>query len=389
MSAPLDLPTVLYNDGIVAEADPVGGFRMVTPARMHPDGFACAKDNAPFTSVPHETAERPGPDPGAGGVWTASAGGPADRPEVAGPAGPAGPASADHDPRTSLPIRSAERRRWAADLTGPALAGLVLHGAAGIGKSALARQIVSRVSHLEPERVVAVICGEASVDAVLSGVAAALRHHPAVAQGSGQAHSVRAADRADLPWAHRLALLRELVLDQMPVLLVLDDFDDNMSPVSGGWAIRDHALAELIASWGGKSHRGRLLITCRHPFRPPRSSGLPFTFTMSARCAVMALLSWRNHCLPSDHSANRNWTRPGGCWAVIPRPWNTWTRCSPRVTSGSRRWPAVSRSWSRARAAIPPGPRRLPHLPNWPPLPRNRSAWPAVTCCSASSAAPP
>ena len=164
------------------------------------------------------------------------------------------------------------------ELTGPALAGLVLYGAAGIGKSALAGQIVSRVSHLEPERVIAVIRGEVSVDVVLSGVAAALRHHPAVAQGGGQAQSVRTADRADLPWAHRLALLRELVLGQVPVLLVLDDFDDNTSPVSGGWAIRDRALAELIASWGSKSHRGRLLITCRHPFRPPRSSGPPLAF---------------------------------------------------------------------------------------------------------------
>jgi hypothetical protein len=248
---------------------------MVTPARMWPDDFACAKDNAPFITAPRDTAERPGPDPAPGAAWPASTAGQADRPEVDWPARTA---DRDHDPLTSLPIRSAERRRWAVDLTGPALAGLVLHGAAGIGKSALASQIVSRVRHLEPERVIAVIRGEVSVDAVLGGVAAALRHHPAVAQGSGQAHSVRAAGRADLPWAHRLALLRELILGQVPVLLVLDDFDDNMSPVSGGWTIRDRALAELIASWGSKSHRGRLLITCRHPFHPPRSSGLPLTF---------------------------------------------------------------------------------------------------------------
>jgi sortase (surface protein transpeptidase) len=62
-----------------------------------------------------------------------------------------------------------------------------------------------------------VIRGGVSVDGVLGGVAAALRHHPAVAQGGSQAQSVRAADRADLPWAHRLALLRELVLGQVPV----------------------------------------------------------------------------------------------------------------------------------------------------------------------------
>ncbi len=222
---------------------------MVTPAGLRPDDFAVAKGNAPLVNAaPHVSA-----------------------PHVSAPHG-------DLDPLTSLPIRSAQRRRWAARLTGPELAGLVLHGAGGIGKSALASQIVSRVSHLEPERVTTVIRGQVSVNAVLGGVAAALRHHPAVAQSGGEAQSVRAADRADLPWAHRLALLRELVLGQVPVLLVLDDFDDNVSPVSGSWTIRDPALAELIASWGCESHRGRLLITCRHPFRPPRTSGPPLTF---------------------------------------------------------------------------------------------------------------
>jgi hypothetical protein len=248
---------------------------MVTPARMRPDDFAFAKGNAPLMTAPHGAMERPGRSLGPAGARAARGGGPDDRLALSWPAGLAGQ---DSDPLASLPIRSAERRRWAADLTGPALAGLVLHGTRGIGKSTLASQIVSRVSHLEPERVTAVICGEVSVDGVLGGVAAALRHHPAVAQGGSQAQSVRAADRADLPWAHRLALLRELVLGQVPVLLVLDDFDDNVSPDSGGWSVRDPALAELIASWGSKSHRGRLLITCRHPFRLPQSSGPPLTF---------------------------------------------------------------------------------------------------------------
>ena len=115
---------------------------MVTSARMRADDFAFAKDSAPLVTSPH----------------------------------------GDLDPLTSLPIRSAERRRWAADLTGPALAGLVLHGAGGIGKSTLASQIVARVGHLEPERVTVVIRGQVSVDAVLGGVAAALRRHPAVAR---------------------------------------------------------------------------------------------------------------------------------------------------------------------------------------------------------------
>ena len=61
---------------------------------------------------------------------------------------------------TPLSIRSAERRRWSADLTRPGVTALVLHGMGGIGKSTLATQIASRVSRLAPERVVTVLTGE-------------------------------------------------------------------------------------------------------------------------------------------------------------------------------------------------------------------------------------
>ena len=49
--------------------------------------------------------------------------------------------------RTSLSIRSAERRRWSADLTGPNVTALVVHGIGGIGKSTLAAQIFIRTVH--------------------------------------------------------------------------------------------------------------------------------------------------------------------------------------------------------------------------------------------------
>ena len=57
---------------------------MVTTARMRPDGFAFAKGSAPLVTAPHGNL----------------------------------------DPFTSVPVRSAERRRWASDLIGPALTGL-------------------------------------------------------------------------------------------------------------------------------------------------------------------------------------------------------------------------------------------------------------------------
>src|SRR6202000_3319348 len=53
-------------------------------------------------------------------------------------------------PVPALPIRSAERRRWSAELAGPTLAGLVVHGVGGIGKSVLAAPIAARVPHHDP-----------------------------------------------------------------------------------------------------------------------------------------------------------------------------------------------------------------------------------------------
>jgi hypothetical protein len=299
---------------------------MVTTARSRPDDLVLAKGNAFLVTAP----------PGA------------------------------LDAVTSVPIRSAERRRWAADLTGPDLAGLVLHGAGGIGKSTLASQIVSRISHLEPEWVTVVVRGQVSVDTVLGGVAEALRRHPVVAQGDSQAQSVRAAERTDLPWAHRLALLRELVLGQVPVLLVLDDFDDNVSPVSGGWTVRDPALAELITSWGSKSHRGRLLITCRYPFRPPGTSGPPLTFhhvgPLSRSSAFELAKSLPALGSLGEQELDRAWRLLGGHPQAMEY-------LDSLLATGDVRFPEVARrlavavegkSASPARAAGPAAPTELP-----------------------------
>ena len=98
---------------------------------------------------------------------------------------------------------------------------LVVYGLGGIGKSTLATQIASRMSRLAPERVVTVLSGEVS--------AACLAAAPAETE-----------------------------------LVVLDNFDDNLSGQGGQRAVRDPALAAVLASWTGK-----LLITCAAPFTVP------------------------------------------------------------------------------------------------------------------------
>jgi len=127
--------------------------------------------------------------------------------------------------RNSLSIRSAERRRWSAHLTGPGSGGLVVYGMGGIGKSTLAAQIVARVSRIQSGRVVNAINGEVSAASFAAGPA-----------------------ETDF--------------------IICDNFDDNLSLESGRWTVRDPALAALLASWTGK-----LLITCRHPFTLGEQAG--------------------------------------------------------------------------------------------------------------------
>src|ERR1700760_4748003 len=173
-------------------------------------------------------------------------------------------------PAPALPIRSAERRRSPADLSGSALAALVVHGVGGIGKSVLAAQIAERLPGLDQDCVTASLAGEVTPDTFLAAVCTAVRRHPLAADRGGTvASAVAAVDRAVTPWPNRMSLLREHVLGRVPLLLVLDDFDDNLSLDAGTCTVRDPELVGLLTSWADRPHRGRLLITCRHRFAVP------------------------------------------------------------------------------------------------------------------------
>jgi hypothetical protein len=148
------------------------------------------------------------------------------------------------------------------------MAGVVLHGAGGIGKSALAAQIAARATRLEPGRLTVTFTGEVSADTFLARLASTLRRHP-VAASRGGARALASAGRTDLSWGHRLDLFRGQVLGEVPVLVVLDDFDDNLSVRSAGAAIEDPALAGLLANLASAPGLTRLLITCRDPFEMP------------------------------------------------------------------------------------------------------------------------
>jgi hypothetical protein len=159
--------------------------------------------------------------------------------------------------RTSLSIRSAERRRWAADLTGPGSGGLVIYGLGGIGKSTLAAQIATRVSRLQSGRVVAVVSGEVSASA---------------------------------PWPAETDFI------------VLDNFDDNLSQDSGRWTVRDPELAARL----DRQAADHLPASVQPRRNPPRSPHLS-----PARAADPLRRRRAHHLAPRDPAARRRRTRSG------------------------------------------------------------------------------
>jgi hypothetical protein len=269
--------------------------------------LVCSEKSPALIAVPPETIDEPE-------TTDEGDGAPAGSPRSAGPA-----VAAEGEPQSAASIssRSAERRHWSEDLVNSGMAGLVLHGAGGIGKSTLAAEITARVGRLEPGLMTAVFDGEVSADGFLAGVAAALRRHPmAAAWDGGQAEAVEMATRTELPWADRLGRLREHVLRPIAVLVVLDNFDDNLSAESGRRIVRDPALASLLASWVGTSHSGRLLITCRHPFTPPgaarRLLGLRHVGPLSRSSAVALARSLPALGQLDDQDLDRAWRMLGG-----------------------------------------------------------------------------
>jgi tetratricopeptide (TPR) repeat protein len=206
----------------------------------------------------------------AGAAVAPATGGPS-RPRIAGLAG-------RHD--WYFVGRRAEQRRWPAELTGtPGLAGIVVTGIGGTGKTTLAAELTARVREDEPGRVLVSLTGPLTLEGLLGAVISAVRRELLVA---GQdAEAVRALDvaaRADLPWADRLAVLRERVLDHVSVLAVLDNFEDNLRSGGAGYAVGDEVLAGLLAAWVADPGKSRLLITSRHPFALPGGAEQSLSF---------------------------------------------------------------------------------------------------------------
>jgi len=167
--------------------------------------------------------------------------------------------------------RRAEQRRWPVDLVSPGRSGIVVSGIGGTGKTTLAAEITARVLDRHPGYVLVSLTGPLTLESLLGEAAAAIRRELLVRteQDPVAIRALDAARRADLPWRDRLAILRGHVLNHVPVLMLLDNFEDNLRPDSSGYVAGDEAVGGLLAAWAADPGLSRLLVTCRYRFALP------------------------------------------------------------------------------------------------------------------------
>ncbi|MFO0033374.1 MAG: CHAT domain-containing protein, partial [Cyanobacteriota bacterium] len=134
--------------------------------------------------------------------------------------------------------------------------GVLLRGIGGVGKSSLAGRVMQRLA--EDGWTIASHSGRLDLRTIGLEVGLALLQE-------GRASARPLAELLLQPTLEdelRWRLLSQL-LAQEPLLLVLDDFEQNLSP--GGAAFLDPDAGAQLERLLAAARRGRLLLTCRHP----------------------------------------------------------------------------------------------------------------------------
>jgi tetratricopeptide (TPR) repeat protein len=135
-------------------------------------------------------------------------------------------------------------------------AGVVLTGIGGVGKSAVAGRAMQRLS--EDGWLVPAHAGRFDLARIAVALGAALlqsEREPMQKLGGLLC-------RSDLDDRVRLQFVAKALAEEQ-VLLVLDDFEQNLKP--GGGAFLDADVGEYLGLLAGSAHKGRLLITSRYP----------------------------------------------------------------------------------------------------------------------------
>jgi tetratricopeptide (TPR) repeat protein len=149
-------------------------------------------------------------------------------------------------------------------------AGLVIHAIGGVGKSTLAAEIIASTG---PERGVVISrAGALTVDSILEEVGAQLLTLPPHADDrvtTTVREKAQLLRRHDVEWVDRQRALTQTVLPAVPLIVLLDNFEDNLRRGDQHWTVRDPELAEFLARWVRRPGESKLVITSRHPFELP------------------------------------------------------------------------------------------------------------------------
>jgi tetratricopeptide (TPR) repeat protein len=146
--------------------------------------------------------------------------------------------------------------------------GVVLTGIGGIGKTALAGRVISRLR--DEGWLIAVHEGRWNPTALIDATAAAAGEALSRIGDPTQVAALRQArDRLTDPGSDdgpKLAVVAGLLASQR-LLVVFDDFEQNLTP--GGEAFLGPAIEEVITGLGDAADTGALLVTCRYPLPGP------------------------------------------------------------------------------------------------------------------------